>query len=68
MSTRHPSIIDNFGLTLALFRSNDGGVGISAIYVDDIIIVSNSRPWIAHLKQALGQRFGIKDLVACSWL
>eukprot|EP00873_Tetraselmis_striata_P035733 jgi/Tetstr1/455997/TSEL_042775.t1 len=48
-------------------KSNDGVIlGIIAIYVDDIIIVSNSRPWIAHFKQALGQRFDIKDLGSCS--
>eukprot|EP00873_Tetraselmis_striata_P004193 jgi/Tetstr1/424457/TSEL_014986.t1 len=52
-----------------VFRSSDGGIlGIIAIYVDDIIIVSNSRPWIAHFKQALGQRFDIKELGTCSWL
>eukprot|EP00873_Tetraselmis_striata_P046577 jgi/Tetstr1/466841/TSEL_011299.t1 len=52
-----------------VFRSSDGGIlGIIAIYVDDIIIVSNSRPWMAHFKQALGQRFDIKELGTCSWL
>eukprot|EP00873_Tetraselmis_striata_P029043 jgi/Tetstr1/449307/TSEL_003822.t1 len=52
-----------------VFRSSDGGIlGIIAIYVDDIIIVSNSRPGIAHFKQALGQRFDIKELGTCSWL
>eukprot|EP00873_Tetraselmis_striata_P040637 jgi/Tetstr1/460901/TSEL_006057.t1 len=49
-------------------ESHGGILGIIAIYVDDIIIVSNSRPWIAHFKQALGQRFDIKELGTCSWL
>eukprot|EP00873_Tetraselmis_striata_P038508 jgi/Tetstr1/458772/TSEL_045156.t1 len=50
-------------------RSSDGVIlGIIAIYVDDIIIVSHSRPWSAHLKHALGQRFDIKELGTCSWL
>lgn len=52
-----------------VFRSADGLIlGIIAIYVDDVLICSNSVAWIASFKQALGARFDIKDLGSCSWL
>eukprot|EP00873_Tetraselmis_striata_P023437 jgi/Tetstr1/443701/TSEL_031691.t1 len=52
-----------------VYRSSDSAIlAIIAIYVDDILIASNSMTWIASFKESMAARFDIKDLGSCSWL
>lgn len=42
--------------------------GIVAIYVDDLIITSPSKEWIAAFKVSMGETFDIKDLGELHWV
>ena len=60
-------VLRHFDHTCFIHRRSDGRCIILLVYVDDIILIGDDTPGIAHVKYSLGKVFDVKDLGALKY-